>query len=142
MARRRSGLAASVGGTDFLNAALLGYEQQRSEIDERIAELRRQLGRRGAGLGAAAGGSPVSKKRTLSAAARERIADAQRKRWAALRQTSKPGSVRQSVPVARRKMSAAGKKRIADAARKRWAAFRAKKVQTSAPPKVKTAGVQ
>ena len=143
MARSRSGSRSSAGNADFLTAALLGYEQQRSEIEARIAELRRQLSRRGAGSDGAVwsdtASAPVRKKRVLSAEARERIAEAQRKRWAASRRTPKPAAARQSAPAAKRKMSAAAKKRIADAARKRWAAFRAQKASAT-PPKVKTAG--
>jgi hypothetical protein len=135
-------LRKSAGDVDFLAAALLGYEQQRSEIEGRITELRRQLGRRGAvdGVVSDAGRAPAGKKRTLSAAARKSIADAQRKRWAALRQTSKPAPAGQTGSAGKRKMSAAAKKRIADATRKRWVAYRAKKAQASAAPKVKTAG--
>jgi hypothetical protein len=125
---------------DLLSAALLGYEQQRSAIVDKIAELRRQLGRRGAANGVAIPADavrvPVRKKRTLSAVARNRIAAAQRKRWAALRKESKPAA----SPAAKPKMSAAAKARIAEAARRRWAAFRAKKAQAGAAPKTKTAG--
>ena len=142
MARTRSG-SGSTGDAGFLNAALLGFEQQRSEIQDKIAELRRQLGRRGAGDGGSAWSeavsAPVRKRRRLSAAARQRIAEAQRKRWAAVRGTAKPVA-RKAAAGPRRTMSAAAKKRIADAARKRWAAFRANKATASAQPKVKTAG--
>ena len=126
----------------LLAAALLGFEKQRSEIEGKIAELRRQLRRRGAGDNSAwseAMSVPAGKRRRLSAAARQRIAEAQRKRWAAVRGTSEPVA-RKAGAAPKRKMSAAAKKRIADAARKRWAAFRAGKTAASAPPKVKTAG--
>ncbi|HLK50411.1 MAG TPA: hypothetical protein VKT49_19860 [Bryobacteraceae bacterium] len=142
MARTRSG-SGSAGDADFLAAALRGYEQQRSQIEARMAELRKELGRRGAGNSAGAwSGStsaPARKKRTLSAAARERIAEAQRKRWAAARQGSKPSAAERPAAAAQRRMSAAARKRIADAARKRWAAFRANKAAAAAP-KAKTAG--
>ena len=141
MARTRSGLG-SAGDADFLAAALRGFEQQRSEIEGKIADLRRQVGRRGAtdssGMWSGGASAPAGKKRTLSAAARERIAEAQRKRWAAARQGSKPSSAKKPA-AAQRRMSAAARKRIADAARKRWAAFRANKA-TAAAPKAKTAG--
>jgi hypothetical protein len=61
--------------------------------------------------------------RHMSKAARKRIADAQRARWARVRGKSKAG-----VPQKpRRHISAAGRKRIADAQRARWARVRAAK---------------
>jgi hypothetical protein len=60
----------------------------------------------------------------MSAAGRRRIAAAQRKRWAALKQ----GSVAKAAPAKKkRKISAAGMKRIVAATKKRWAAYHAKK---------------
>ena len=80
-----------MGDADFLAAALVGYEQQRSEIEGKIAELRRQLGGRAvrAAVGSSDGTRPAAKKRTMSAAARKRIAAAQRKRWAAYKKAKK-----------------------------------------------------
>jgi len=71
----------------ILEAALVGLEQQKSEIDAKMAEIRRRL----RGLPAAAAGKSESAepapraKRVLSPAARKRIAAATRKRWAAYR---------------------------------------------------------
>ena len=74
-------------------------------------------------------GSGASRKATrptriVSAAARRRMARAQRARWARAR-------AHNVVPIApkrgKRTISAAGKKRIAAAARARWAKFRAAK---------------
>jgi len=67
----------------MLAIALVGYELEKKKIEERIREIRSQLG--GARLTAKA--APVlnhepPKRRKLSAAARKRIAAAQRKRWA------------------------------------------------------------
>jgi hypothetical protein len=64
--------------------ALVGYEIEKQKIDEKIRQIRAQLGsRKGGGSAAApaAKGGP-RKRRTLSASARRRIAAAQRKRWA------------------------------------------------------------
>jgi hypothetical protein len=74
-------------------------------------------------LGKLDGGSSYTKpRRTLSAAARQRISLAQKARWA------KRAGNHQAVPVKRtRTISTAGKKRIAAAARARWAKFRAAK---------------
>jgi hypothetical protein len=110
-------------------AALLGYEQQRSEILKKMAELRRQLGGRGASAaaGSSDGTRPARKKRPLSAAARLRIGAAQRKRWAAARKSEIETATPAAKPAKKRKLSAAGKRRIIAATKKRWAAFRAKK---------------
>ena len=61
--------------SEFLRAALLGYEIRRKEIDEKIAAIQEEL------KGAAP--SKPARKRKMSATARRRIAAAGRKRWAA-----------------------------------------------------------
>jgi hypothetical protein len=105
-------LAAMTTDRGLLEAALLGYKQQLTETDAKMAEIRLLL--EGAPMPAPA------KKRKISAAGRRRMAEAQRKRWAA--QNSPDGP-----PAKKRHMSAAGRKRIAEAAKKRWAAFRAQR---------------
>ena len=69
---------------EFLQAALIGLQHKLNGLDERIADLRSQLGGQPASRQAAAT-APASgaSKRTMSAAARKRIALAQKKRWAA-----------------------------------------------------------
>lgn len=67
-----------------LAMALVGYEIEKQKIEDKIRQIRAQLGGSGAGRAGApadAKGGP-RQKRTLSAAARKRIAAAQRKRWA------------------------------------------------------------
>jgi len=109
----------------LLEAALFGYQHQRDEIEAKMAEIHRLLRTSSAKPAPAmAAAAPSQKKRIISAAGRRRIAEAQRKRWAAQK------GVRQAPPKKRR-MSAAGKKRIADAARKRWAEYRAQKSAAS-----------
>ena len=78
--------------TEILEAALAGLESQRQRIDEQIAAVRQMLGRRGPGRPVAASADgpptktvPVRKKRKMSAAARKRIAAAQKRRWADFR---------------------------------------------------------
>jgi hypothetical protein len=120
--KRRSGLARSMGDADFWAAALVGLAQRRSEILEKMAELRRQIGvRADAGAASKDGAAPARTRRRMSAAGRKRIAAAQRKRWAALKKT-------QQAPVKKkRKLSVEGKRRIIAATKKRWAEFRKKK---------------
>ena len=84
--KRASGLAA------YYIAALKGLEQEKSRLDEEIRQVRSLLSRQ---TGAAASEATVSvkekkprKKRELSAAARARIAAAQKKRWAEFRKSS------------------------------------------------------
>jgi hypothetical protein len=104
---------------ELLEAALAGYQHLRDGIEEKIADIRRQMGASPA-LEPAAG--PEPKRRVISAAGRRRIAAAQRKRWVA-QKLSEQGP----APAKKRAISAAGRKHIAEATRKRWAAYRAQK---------------
>lgn len=75
----------------LLNAALEGLEIQRQRVEEQIREVRSMLGhgRRGKRAEPATSSEkPARKKRVLSAAARKRIAAAQKARWAKFRKTS------------------------------------------------------
>jgi hypothetical protein len=65
----------------FLEAALVGYQAQLASIQQSIKEIRKQLGQKSGGASPAAEAAPRTKRR-LSAAARKRIALAQKKRWA------------------------------------------------------------
>jgi hypothetical protein len=65
----------------LLEAALIGYQHQADQLAEKIADIRRQLGAKPAAKAAKAPAVP-GKKRKMSAAARKRIAVAQKKRWA------------------------------------------------------------
>lgn len=74
----------------LLNAALEGLEIQRQRIEEQIREVRSMLGR-GRHVQRAespSGDRPPRKKRVLSAAARKRIAAAQKARWAKFRKAT------------------------------------------------------
>ena len=67
----------------------------------------------------------------MSASARRRIAEAQRKRWAAVRKAK-------AAPTKpKHKLSAAGRKAIIDATKKRWAAIRAAKAKAARKPKAR-----
>jgi hypothetical protein len=106
--------------TSFLEAALIGFQQMKRNVEEKIADIRRQLG---SGDGMPAAEPSQTGRRTVSPGARRRMAAAQRKRWAAVKAKSEP-----SNPVsAKRIMNAAARKKIAAAQRKRWAAVKAKK---------------
>jgi hypothetical protein len=106
-----------------LQAALVGYQARHDEVSAKMAEIRKRLGQtRGGGdiPTPFAKGSASRKKRVTSAAARERIGAAQKKRWAEFHKAG-------AAPAKKREMSAAGRKRIVEANRRRWAAFRAAK---------------
>ena len=80
--------------TVTLEAALIGLELKRSEIDGLITKIKKQLGGRSSSVSAlnavpapAKGKGAPRKKRVLSAEARKRIAAAQRRRWSEHRKT-------------------------------------------------------
>ena len=102
-------------------------EAQKEELDAKISELRAWP--TGGPTERAAAAEPVTpKRRRMSAAARKRIGDAQRKRWAASKKAAEP-SVPEVAPKSKRKLSAAGRKAIIAATKKRWEAVRAAKAQ-------------
>jgi hypothetical protein len=72
----------------------------------------------------AAYGKGTTVRRTISAAGRARIAEAQRQRWAKQRGNSGETKSAPSAPK-KRTMSAAARKRIAAAQRARWAKIKA-----------------
>jgi hypothetical protein len=106
---------------EVIDAAIQGFEYQKAQIDQRIAELR-ALRSGESESPAKAAPAPKGGKRTLSAEARARIAAAQRKRWAATRKGTP--EVKAAKP---RRLSAAGRRAIIAATKKRWAAVRAAK---------------
>jgi hypothetical protein len=100
----------------LLEAALIGYQRQKDQLEEKIAEIQGLLG--GAAVSTSGQGHTT---REMSASARARIGAAQKKRWAAYHEAN------QGTPGPKRHMSPAARKRIADATRKRWIAYRAQK---------------
>jgi hypothetical protein len=66
----------------LLEMALVGYEAAKKKIEDKIKEIRAQLGgKRVSAKSASSSGEGEPARRKLSAAARKRIAVAQRKRW-------------------------------------------------------------
>jgi hypothetical protein len=75
--------------TETLEMALVGFEQKKVEIEEKIRQIKSLLAgspisspKKRASKKAKEVEAPARKRRTLSAAARKRIALAQKKRWA------------------------------------------------------------
>ena len=122
---------------DILEAALIGFQHLRSQLEQKISDLRTQLGHRVAGESSNAGGTQPAKKRTMSAAARRRIALAQKKRWAA--QKAAQGGQPAAAKKPKRVLSAAGRARIIAATKKRWETFR-KAQSKKGKPAAKKAG--
>jgi len=77
----------SVENESLLSAALEGLELQKQRIESQIREVRALLGKRPGRvtMDAAPAGAKPARKRQLSAAARKRIAAAQKRRWAEYR---------------------------------------------------------
>src|SRR5471030_167021 len=110
---------------EIIAAAIEGFESQKRRIDTQIGELRALLsGGRTEGTVAP---EASTRKRKVSAAARRRMAEGQRKRWAAIKaESKKPESAARPEPAKpKRKMSAAGRRAISEATRRRWALKRA-----------------
>jgi len=109
---------------DILTAAIAGFEAQKSRINERIDELRGQLN---GGASKFPAEEPTKRRgrRRMSAAARKRIPEAQRKRWAAQKGEAQPSKSPAEKP--KRRLSAAGRRNIIEATRRRWALVRAQK---------------
>jgi hypothetical protein len=121
--------------SEIITAAILGFEEQKRHIDTKVAELRAMLDG-GSAAPAATPEAPPRKRRKMSAAARARVAEAQRKRWAASK-TASTASAAQETPKSKRKLSAAGRRAIIAATKRRWALKRAEAAQ--AQPAKKTA---
>ena len=89
--------------TSILEMALVGYAEQRREIEDAIAAIRSQLGDRSTSIDTD-GAKP---KRKLSAAARKRIATAQKARWKEFH--LQKAEARQPKAALKRKLSPARK---------------------------------
>lgn len=107
---------------EIINAAIDGFEAQKTRIDDRIRQLRAMLSRDPAENGATTE-APKRKRRKMSAAGRKAIAEAQRKRWAASKK--QPKSPTPEPVKHKRKLSAAGRRAISEATKRRWAAKKA-----------------
>jgi ribonuclease E len=112
--------------TEILTAAVLGFEEQKRRIDTKIAELRATLS--GGPANPAATPEATSRKRKkFSAAARRKMAQSQKLRWAKIRGESEPSApATPEAPKPKRRISEEGMKRIIAATKKRWRLQKAK----------------
>ena len=83
--------------TATLQAALVGYQQQLEQIEAKMGELRRRLGKSAGVKPAAAAATTRSapRKHRMSAEGRARIAAAQRARWAKSKKAKKAAASEQ-----------------------------------------------
>ena len=118
-------MASLKSNTDILSAAIQGFEQQKLLIDGRIAELRAMMSDETDEPPAAPG--PITKtRRKMSAGARNRMSDAQRRRWNGSKaQSGDSPSAKPAAAKGKRKLSTAGRAAIIAALKKRWAAKKA-----------------
>jgi hypothetical protein len=116
----------STRNKELIQAAIEGFEAKKRRINEQIMQLTGML------TGASSevvSVSPSNGRRTMSAAARKRIADATHKRWAAVKKGAEPKAAVPAPKKAKRRLSPEGRRRIIEATKKRWAAFRAAAVK-------------
>ena len=103
---------------------------ERNRLDAAIQALQSPARRRGrppgkrAAAPVVAAPAPVARKRKMSNAGRKAIADAARKRWAAIKAAKAPAP---AVAERKHKLSATARKAMAEAAKRRWAAIKAGK---------------
>jgi hypothetical protein len=117
----------------MLELALKGLQAERATIDDEIAQIKSELNPRPAVAKSAATGSPfISPKKTMSAAARKKISEAMKRRYADLKKGNHAGSqVRKSESGPKQStvkkqnggngLTAAGRKKLSDLMKKRWA---------------------
>ncbi len=112
---------------EIITAAISGFEHQKSQIDEQIAELRAMLS--GGPAETAATPEPAKPQRRMrSLAVRRKMALAQKQRWAKIKSESEPAAPAPAkAPKAKRKLSAAAKAKLVANLRKARAAKAANK---------------
>jgi len=104
-------------------ANLAGVVQQLWKERDQAARVVERLDAALTALNGGMYGKRTGNRRHLSAAARERIAAAQRARWAKVRRNG--GQKHNVVSMPKKTMSAAARKKIAAAQRARWAKVKA-----------------
>jgi hypothetical protein len=121
---------------EIITAAIRGFEEQKRHIDAQIAELRATLSGQPAATTTATAPA-TARKRTVSAAARRRMALGQQARWARIRgeSASEPAPATPKPAKPKRRLSEEGRARIVAALKKRWAAKNAPTKKAKAPRK-------
>jgi hypothetical protein len=124
---------AMITDASILRAALVGYQHEVDKLESKMAEIRQQLGIRKDGrrisATSPAKAQPSGRRRPpLSAAARARIAEAQRKRWAAVHKQrgQKPPAAIATARKPKRRLSAEARAKLVANLKKARAAKAAK----------------
>jgi hypothetical protein len=116
----------------IIEAAIVGFEHQKIQIASQLAELRAMLS--GGPTQTTEVSTPEAtpgKRRKVSAAARRKMALAQKARWAKIKGESEPAApIAAEVPKAKRKLSAAAKA-VVGANLKKARAAKAAKAQSA-----------
>jgi hypothetical protein len=104
---------------EIINAAIAGFHEKKVKLDGQISELRALLN--GGPISPSGPGEAPTTRRKFSAAARRRMREAQRLRWAKIREESEPATpAKPEQKKAKRRISPEGLKRIIAATKKRW----------------------
>jgi hypothetical protein len=114
-----------------LQNALQQLKEERNQAERQVTSLNEAI----SALEGIVGGSSGNGRRggrVVSSLARQRMAAAQRARWARVRGASGVSTKRSSGGRRRRTLSAAARNKIAAAQRARWARFRAKQQKAAA----------
>jgi len=122
---------------EIIDAAIEGFTQQRARIDQKIAEL--QAMRSGRTAERTTSVSAAGKRSRFSAATRQKMAEAQRRRWAKTKGAVAPGQEASTpaAPKRKRKISKEGLARIVAATKARWERVRAEKAAATKKVAVK-----
>jgi hypothetical protein len=107
------------GRTRLLELALKGLEAERATIDGEIIQIKSQLNPQSTTAQTVPALSPTapSKKRRMSAAARRRVSEGMKRRYAEMRKAAQPRHAESGGS----RLTAAGRKRLSDLMKKRWA---------------------
>ena len=115
----------------LLELALKGLEAERADLDDEIAQIKSQLNLRPTVAPRVATVSPTTppKKKTMSAAAKKKISEAMKRRYAELRKAGQPSHGESVGPKQRSgarqnggsRLTAAGRKKLSDLMKRRWA---------------------
>jgi len=113
----KRGEAKVPDSTRLLELALKGLEAERAKIDDEIVQIQSQLNPRSAtAQTATAGSSTPPKTRRMSVAARKKISEAMKRRYAELNSGKRQ--------TAGSHLTEAGRKKLSELMKKRWAAKR------------------
>ena len=119
-----------------LQSALQQLKEERKQAEQQVETLGRAIlaieGIVGHSVSSSRNGGRQG--RVVSASARRRMAQAQRARWARVRQKGVAGKPARAAKAVGKKrvLSAAARRKIAEAQRARWARFRAKHEKAAA----------